>query len=168
MSVGDWANTTDFWTGAPPMIISAVKCNTMFTNAWRLLKGGERIPCYGDVEHVITFATGIGWRYYGIRLNDPGPWDRIIVREKIKTNAAGTGNITAGTSYSPPVTVLNTLNLDCVDYQTGYTWVTVYDGSVATWPAGNLLVMVYWLLSGADSCTELRVRTGHVMLYSSV
>lgn len=168
MAVGDWSNTSSFWTGTPPLIYSAIKCNTMFLNAYRLLKGGERAPCCGHVsDHVIASGAGV-WRYYGIRLNDPGPWDRIKVMEKWKTNGSGTGNITVARYFTPPLTGLGSLNLDCQDYQADYTWVTVLDADITAWGEGNKLIEFDITLSGASGCTELRIRCGHVMLYSSL
>ena len=121
MAVGDWSNDTAFWTGTPPLIYSAIKVNTMFLNAYRLLKGGERIPCEGHKEdHVIPSGLAV-WRYYGLMLNDPGPWDRIAVYEKFKTDSGGTGNLTIARFYTPPLTGLGSLVLNCQDYQAGYT-----------------------------------------------
>lgn len=168
MGVGDWADDSDFWTDPPALIYSAVMCNTMFLNAWRLVRGGERIPADGREDDLLSTVAVPLVQWIAFSLNDPGPYDRIRVMDKIKTNGGGSGNITSNQQHFYPAVALPGLVLNCSDYQAAFTWVIVYDGDITGWAAGDKIFQWSWTLSGTDGCTELLSRCRHAMLYSSL
>lgn len=179
MSIGDFSDTTTYWTGTPPLIYSAAKVNTMFLNAWRLLKGAERIPCQGmpantggtfddyRIGACVPCWGGPFTENYMVILNQPHPWDRIILNALLYCDTAGLGNIgysvDVRTTVAGPVTNLASGFLNGTDYSVD-TWATVYDGTLPE-TAMCYLLEVTWTPGGLVNI--FRSRLGHVILASS-
>lgn len=166
MPVGDWSDTTDFWTGTPPILISAIKANTMFLNTYRLYRGAERFS--EAMRYTVTYDVMSGTHYYSFRITDQCPWDRLDIIEKIKTNQAGTGNLSLIVAHVG-VGVLRNATLDCEDYSADFTWIDVLsDEDITGWGAGNHRISVTWQPSGGAGCTEVETKCWHGILKASL
>jgi hypothetical protein len=169
MAVGDWSDTTDFWTDPPPLLISAIKANTMFLNTFRLYKGAERFSEAMRYTDTYTYAATGGSFYYSFRITDDCPWDRLQIIEKIQTDQIGTANLRLQVDHVGVGTIRGPDTLDCADYNAAFTWVTVLDDyDITGWAAGNHIIRVYWWPLGIASCNTVEVKCRHAMLKASL
>jgi len=167
MTIGDWSDTTDFWTSTPPLLISAIKCNTMFLNNWRLYKGMERLhEAQFHDYYEYTSIVNPSW-FYSIRITDACPWDRLTIMEKINVPHIGTGNLQLTVDHLGAEN-MRTSTLDCADYS-GWVWFAVIDAyDITGWAAGNHIIEVHWFPTGGTSCDDMLVKCRHAMLETSL
>ena len=164
--VGDWSDTTDFWTEPPPIRITAIKANIMFLNTYRLYKGAERFS--EAMRYTVSYGVGGGSHYYSFRITDDCPWDRLDIIEKILTDQAGTGNLDLTVTHVG-VGVLRNDTLDCEDYFPAWTWVGILsDHDITGWAAGNHVIQVTWQPTGVAACTQVDTKCWHAALKASM
>ena len=165
MAVGDWNDTTDFWTGTPPILISAINCNTMFLNTYRLLKGAERLS---EAMRFIDVSTVAGELFfYSVRITDDCPWDALTIMEKIKApGGSGSNNLTLTVQHIG-AELMSSVLLDCGDYTSWVWWAVLSDYDITGWAAGNHLISVRWI-PGGGACATLESKCRHAMLTSTV
>lgn len=158
--VGDWSDTTDFWTGTPPILMTGIKANTMFLNNFRLYKGAERACEFQRFAITYSNAGGGGSHYYSIRITDDCPWDRLDIIEKIKTAGLATIDLDV-THVGAEVMRDSTLGAYGV-----WTWLKVIDAyDITGWAAGNHLIEVTWWPSVSGS---IDIKCMHEALIASL
>lgn len=167
MTVGDWSDTTDFWTNPPPLIYSALSMNTMFLNTFRLYKGMERFHEAQTPDYfTYTSLSAPPW-YYAVRITDACPWDRLTIIEKINVPHLGTANLNLTVNHVGAEN-MRTSVLDCADYS-GWVWFVVINAyDITGWAAGNHRISVTWWPSGDGGCDDLQVKCRHAMLETSL
>jgi hypothetical protein len=166
MAVGDWSDTTDFWTGTPPILISAIKCNTMFLNTFRLLDGCERTH---EIHRFVITNTVAGERYYyPIRITDDCPWNALTIIEKVKNQGGGgTANLSLVVRHVG-AELMRSVTLDCVDFGS-WVWYTVISNyDITGWAAGCHLVSVRWQPSGLYSCDFIDLKCRQLILRTTL
>jgi hypothetical protein len=170
MTVGDWSDTTDFWTNPPPLIISAAKVNTMFLNTWRLYKGMERFheSQFHDY-YEYTFAGGGGTWYYAFRITDDCPWNRLTIIEKLQSTGLGSGNLQLVVTHVGVGALIDT-TIDCSSFPSAsWTWYKVLDAhDISGWAAGNHEISVFWRPTNVAGCTSLKSKCRHSMLETNL
>jgi len=167
MAVGDWSDTTDFWTEPPPILISAIKCNTMFLNAYRLLAGSERLS--EALRYVITNTVAGEAYYYSIRITDDCPWDALTIIDKVHstTDNGYLGNINLDVTHVGAEVMLSTTKA-CADYAS-WTWVTLVNNyDITGWAAGNHLIEIIWQPPDIPNCRTLEIKCRHAMLRTTI
>jgi hypothetical protein len=173
MAVGDWSDSTDFWTGTPPILISAIKCNTMFLNTYRLLAGCER---FHEIERkradcecsYINTVAGEAF-YYSVRITDDCPWDALTIIEKVlATSDNGFAQLINLTVTHVGAEVMLSTTKACADYSS-WTWVTLVSNyDITGWAAGNHLIEVIWQPPDHPNCRTLHIKCRHAMLRTTV